>query len=92
MQLFKIQEGIRHGKQYQIKYHGTYFMVKRALSIKPIEDKDIRTLNFYSMESIQPDMIVEIETNKGIVVKNITYYAIKEYHNPENIDPTNYKF
>lgn len=91
--MYKVNDGLKHGKEYRAKYYGQNLKIKNCIMvIDPLTQYSIDKLNLSSMESIEPKMSVMIETNKGLVKKDITYYAVKEYINPETINPNEYEF
>lgn len=92
IELYKIQKGMEMGKKYQVRYYGQDFKVTKVISVSEPPYEKIHKLNLSSMESFQPRMKVEVETDKGLAIKDVIYYSVKPYVDPKTCNPNEYKF
>ena len=95
MYFYKIQEGMKNGKQYNFSlYRKSYFIKNLVKVINPITESGIcNNLSIFRAESYNGEIIVEYENKNGeIKTHQVPYNSIKEYVDPESIDPKEYKF
>lgn len=93
--MFKIKKNMLNGKKYHTRYYGKDIMIEDVIGVHWDKQTEAtkHLLNLSSMESCYPRIKCVVENELGeFIEKSFIYYNIKEYIDPDSINPEDYKF